>query len=161
MSSSSNPALDPFTAKAENTDLSPQEKINGTIELFEVLEGPYPTGRCRTGLHEILKSTRTAMLTTRAPTGHLHSRAMVPCSRTYITFLFAASASLSSMKALESTNLTLVFIANNASQKFAEIENDAQVNVSFCNPSNTSWASYSGKAKISREKELIKKHWSK
>jgi hypothetical protein len=29
MSSSTNPALDPFTAKAENTDLSPQEKING------------------------------------------------------------------------------------------------------------------------------------
>ncbi|KAJ3886053.1 hypothetical protein GG344DRAFT_91055 [Lentinula edodes] len=92
-------------------------------------------------LHEIIKSVEIGMLTTRASNGQMHSRAMVPT-------------------ALQSdTQTSLIFFANNASQKFDEIENDAHVNVSFNNAKTTSWASYAGIAKISQDKELIKRHW--
>ena len=58
------------------------------------------------------------------------------------------------------TQVTLVFIANRASHKFDEIENDGHVNVSFFDESSTNWASYSGIAKISQDKEKIAKHWN-
>ncbi len=58
------------------------------------------------------------------------------------------------------TQVTVVFIANKVSHKLDEIENDAHVNVSFYDPSTTNWASYSGIAKISQDKEKIEKHWS-
>jgi len=123
MSTSSNP-LDPYTAKAEDhKSLTPQQKIKE--------------------FHEIMKATKTAMLTTRAASGHLHSRAMNPAGP------------------FEDSQLTLAFIANNVSHKFDEIEHDAHVNVSFCDHSSTNWASYSGIAKITQDKEVIKKHWSK
>ncbi|KAJ3489021.1 hypothetical protein NLI96_g2411 [Meripilus lineatus] len=54
----SHPELDPYTAKATNDDLSPQEKIEG--------------------LHSIVKRVKTGMLTTHSSDGHLHSRAMTP-----------------------------------------------------------------------------------
>ena len=57
-----NKDLDPYTAKAENNNLTPQEKIDG--------------------LHAIVKSVKTGMLTTRAANGELHSRAMAPAGRT-------------------------------------------------------------------------------
>ncbi|KAJ7045465.1 hypothetical protein C8F04DRAFT_988486 [Mycena alexandri] len=114
--------LDPYTADAENTSLSAQEKI--------------------AGLHEILKSARTGMLTTHGADGHLHSRAMIPASP------------------FSDTQLVLVFLANNATAKFDEIKNDSHVNVSFCDTNSTSWASYSGTARVTQDKELIHKHWS-
>jgi len=113
--------LDPYTSKAENNSVSPQDKIKD--------------------LHEIVKSVETAMLTTRASSGDMHSRAMVPTTLKH------------------DTQTSLFFFANKASHKFDEIENDGHVNVSFCNVKTTSWASYSGTAKISQDKELIKKHW--
>ncbi|KAJ7925255.1 hypothetical protein B0H13DRAFT_1148759 [Mycena leptocephala] len=117
----SSSTLDPYTANAENTTLTPQEKI--------------------AGLHAILKSAKIGMLTTHGVDG-LHSRAMIPSSP------------------FSDTQLTLVFIANNATAKFDEIKNDSHVNVSFCDTNSTSWASYSGTAKISQDKELIHKHFS-
>ena len=46
------------------------------------------------------------------------------------------------MRLAEKDNqLTLTFIANNASHKFEELENDVHANVSFLNPETTSWAS--------------------
>ncbi|KAF7376106.1 hypothetical protein MSAN_00025400 [Mycena sanguinolenta] len=122
----SSTTLDPYTAKAENTSLSAQEKI--------------------AGLHEIVKSAKTGMLTTHGSDGHLHSRAMIPTSR-------------KSNAAFDDTQLSLVFIANNATGKFDEIRNDSHVNVSFCDTNTTSWASYSGTATVSQNKELIHKHF--
>jgi len=115
--------LDPYSAQAKNagSDNTPQDKISG--------------------LHQIVKSAKMGMLTTRDVDGHLHARAMIPCSPS------------------SESQLTLVFIANNSSHKFNEIKNDDNVNVSFYD-SETNWASYSGKAKISQDQELIKKHWS-
>jgi len=113
--------LDPYTAKAENNTVSPQEKIKD--------------------LHEIVKSVETGMFTTRASDGDMHSRAMAPTALKH------------------DTQTTLFFFANKASHKFDELDNDAHVNVSFCNAKTTSWASYSGVAKVSQDRELIKKHW--
>lgn len=53
--------LDPYTAKAQNDNLSPQEKIEG--------------------LHAIVKKVKTGMLTTRDAKGCMHSRAMAPVGR--------------------------------------------------------------------------------
>ncbi|RDX42075.1 hypothetical protein OH76DRAFT_1363429 [Lentinus brumalis] len=118
----SNKELDPYTAKAENNNHTPQEKIEG--------------------LHAIVKNVKTGMLTTRSASGHLHSRAMAPAGP------------------VGPTQVTVVFIANKVSHKLDEIENDSHVNVSFYDPSTTNWASYSGIAKISQDKEKIEKHWS-
>ncbi|KIY74348.1 hypothetical protein CYLTODRAFT_385158 [Cylindrobasidium torrendii FP15055 ss-10] len=93
-------------------------------------------------LHELVKSCSTGMLTTRAEDGSMHSRAMVPTSPH------------------NATQVNLVFIGNNSSHKFEEVQHDSHVNVSFYNTSSTSWASFSGKARISRDQEAIKKHWS-
>ena len=82
------------------------------------------------------------MLTSRDTAGNFHSRAMTP----------AGPAS--------DTQLTLVFIANNASHKFEDFQNDQHVNVSFYDESSTDWASYCGIARVSQDPELIKKHWN-
>ena len=63
-------------------------------------------------------------------------------------------------EAHEPNQINLVFLANRASHKFDELENDAHVNVSFYDEKTTHWASYSGIAKISQDKDLIAKHWS-
>lgn len=55
--------------------------------------------------------------------------------------------------------LHLVFLANNVSGKFEEIENDSHVNVSFFDSSTTSWVSYAGKARVSQDRDLIHKYW--
>jgi len=115
--------LDPYTAKAENHDITPQLKIDG--------------------LKEIIKAVGTAMLTTRSSDGSLHSRAMAPTASAH-----------------SATDLNLVFVGNNVSHKFDEIENDSQVNVSFYDSKTTNWASISGIARIIHDKELIKKHWN-
>jgi len=93
-------------------------------------------------LKEIVHAVNTGMLTSRDKNGYLHARAMTPASPH------------------SETQLTLFFIANNASHKFDELENDAHVNVSFYNEKTTDWASYAGIAKISQDRELIKKYWS-
>ncbi|KAF9464943.1 hypothetical protein BDZ94DRAFT_1281606 [Collybia nuda] len=94
------------------------------------------------GLQEIIKGAKVGMLTTRSTDGSFHSRAMTPASP------------------YSNTQLTLVFLANNASHKFEEIEHDTNVNVSFFNGNTTAWASFSGNAKITQDKQIIKKHWS-
>lgn len=67
--------LDPYTAKAENHDVTTQVKIRGknlcaAEEIQRILITPL------IDLRELVDSVRTAMLTTRSPEGQLHSRAM-------------------------------------------------------------------------------------
>ncbi|KAF8556396.1 hypothetical protein OG21DRAFT_1506670 [Imleria badia] len=95
-----------------------------------------------TDLQQVVKAAKTGMLVTRDSNDNLHSRAMTP-------------ANVSG-----ESQLNLVFLANNISSKFEEIENDSHVNVSFFDPSSTDWASYSGRARVTQDKELIHKHWS-
>ena len=61
-SQASQTPLDPYTAKAENNDLTPQQKIEG--------------------LHAIVKKVKIGMFTTRTADGHMHTRAMAPAGRT-------------------------------------------------------------------------------
>jgi len=123
MSTTTDAKLDPYTAKAENHDMTPQKKIDG--------------------LKEIVKSAKSAMLTTRSASGALHSRAMTPASPKD-----------------GDHGLHFIFLGNNVSQKFNEIENDSHVNVSFYDHSSTDWASISGVAKLSQDRDLIKAHWN-
>jgi len=95
-----------------------------------------------TDLRTVVKAAKTGMLVTRDPNGNLHSRAMTP------------------VNVSDDTQLNLIFLANNVSSKFEEIENDSHINVSFFDPSSTDWASYSGRARVTQDKELIHKHWS-
>ena len=67
---------------------------------------------------------------------------------------------LTTFAATSPTQATLVFIANKASHKFDEIQNDSHVNVSFYDENSTNWASYAGIARITQDKEKIAKHWS-
>ncbi|KAI6033177.1 hypothetical protein F5J12DRAFT_902848 [Pisolithus orientalis] len=85
---------------------------------------------------------KTGMLVTRNAEGNLHSRAMNP------------------VNSLGKGQLNLVFLANNVSVKFEEIENDSHVNVSFFDSSTTSWVSYAGRARVSQDRDVICKHWS-
>ncbi|KAI0085163.1 hypothetical protein BDY19DRAFT_967407 [Irpex rosettiformis] len=94
------------------------------------------------GLHKIIQRVKTGMLTTRDLEGRMHSRAMAPAGP------------------LSPTQVTLIFIANKASHKFEEIQNDQHVNVSFYDEQTTNWASYSGTTRVSQDKALIGKHWS-
>lgn len=91
------------------------------------------------GLKEIIKACHHGALTTRSPEGHLHARAMTPASYEGLQFLF---------------------LANNASYKFDEIQADSNVNIAFVDAKTTNWASISGTASVSQDKDLIKKLWS-
>lgn len=93
-------------------------------------------------LHTVIKAARTAMLVTRNAEGNIHSRAMNPVNLS------------------DESQLDLIFLANNVSGKFEEIEHDSHANVSFFDPSTTSWVSYAGKARVSRDSDLIHKYWS-
>jgi general stress protein 26 len=138
--SHANPQLDPVTVKSVNTDLTPQEKIKG--------------------LHAILEKAKTGMLTTRSSEGHLHSRAMAPCSsKSLVGVIFISISITPAILEKEPTQVNLYFIANNASHKFDEIEHDSNVNVSFYDEASTNWASFTGTAKISQDKALIYKFW--
>jgi len=103
---------------------------------------PKTTEEKITELKNIIKTVKCSMMTTRDSNGQLHSRAMEPCSP------------------FEHHTLTLYFFANNASQKFEEINNDPQTNLSFYDEKTTNWISVSGVAKVTQDKEIIKKYWS-
>lgn len=108
----------------------------------------------------MVKAAKTGMLVTRDPNGNLHSRAMAPANGSFESSLPLSSQFTYSLLVSSDAQLNLVFLANNVSCKFEEIENDSHVNVSFFDPSSTDWASYSGRARVTQDKELIHKHWS-
>jgi general stress protein 26 len=78
----------------------------------------------------------------------------------YVPFEFSGWPPPDRTTAIGPTQLSLFFIANNASHKFDEIKHDSNVNVSFYDQKTTGWASVSGTAKVSQDKDLIKKFWS-
>lgn len=93
-------------------------------------------------LHKLVQGAQTGMLTTRASDGQLHARAMTPAGP------------------YSNTQISLVFIANNASPKFKEIQNDNHANVSFFDTCTTNWASFSGTARVIDDRAVVKKYWS-
>jgi len=129
--------LDPFVAQSSMSSASTQEKVDGGSSYSIIL--CFSMYLHVSGLREIISSTQTAMLTTRSPDGHLHSRAMAPASCTLLIALFFFS--LISPLAKEDKEQKFVFLANNVSHKFDEMKNDEHVNVAFINPTTTAWAS--------------------
>ncbi|KAJ6609869.1 hypothetical protein B0H10DRAFT_452845 [Mycena sp. CBHHK59/15] len=62
----------------------------------------------KNSLHEILKSAKTGMLTTRSADGHLHSRAMIPSSPftdAQLSLIFIANNSTASSKKSKMTRM--------------------------------------------------------
>ncbi|EJU04364.1 hypothetical protein DACRYDRAFT_14463 [Dacryopinax primogenitus] len=139
---------DPYTKKAEQAaeGLTPQQKIDGTLSLKHTSVPVLMS--LRTGLKQVLKSTKYCMFTTRSPEGELHARCMAPASTRQPADVGLAEG------------LRFSFIANNATFKMDEIEFDSHVNVSFLDPSSTCWVSVAGKAQITNDRETIKSLWS-
>lgn len=149
--------LDPYSRIAESRDVSLLQKIAGCN--FAVLCVPCYLPLDSSDLHLVVRASKTGMLVTRDSNGNLHSRAMTPANREFKYPLLLISPHVP-LLAIRDSQLNLVFLANNVSSKCEEIENDSHVNVSFFDPSSTDWASYSGRARVTQDKELIHKHWS-
>ena len=131
-------SLDPYSTQAKDNKKTLEEKTIGVSPFVSCLY-VYWILPC-VDLKKIIKSTNTAMLTTRGADGHIHSRAMNPVHRNshYSQNLSILTSSVASSE----MDLSVLFIANNVSHKFEEIQNDVHVNVSFLNPETTNWASY-------------------
>lgn len=149
--------LDPYSRIAESKDVPLLQRITGSR--FTVLCEPYYSPLGPIDLQKVVKAAKTGMLVTRDPSGNLHSRAMTPANGVVESSSLCFPNSRCPLVSSDS-QLNLVFLANNVSCKFEEIENDSHVNVSFLDPSSTDWASYSGRARVTQDKELIHKHWS-
>jgi len=100
------------------------------------------------------------MLTTRASDGHLHARAMTPAGRELQYIYLDVLSHNIGHPAYSNSQVNLVFIANNASPKFLEIQNDNHVNVNFFDTATTHWASFSGTARVIEDRAVITKYWS-
>jgi len=111
-------------------------------------------------LHEVVRGAQVGMLTTRASNGCLHARAMTPVGRELRFGFFGRNFDDENIPAHSESQVNLVFVANNASPKFLELQNDDHVNVSFFDKSTTNWASFSGLAKVIEDRSVIKKHWN-
>jgi general stress protein 26 len=86
-------------------------------------------------LYGLIDGIETAMLTTRRPDGSLVSRAMQTQRRTAGTDLW--------------------FMTNLESDKFEELALDPHVNVSYFRDRTREWVSVSGRAILSRDRDLI------
>jgi len=92
-------------------------------------------------LRELIQDIETAMLTTVADDGSLHSRPM-------------------STNGHVDADCSLWFFTYADSGKVDEIEDERQVNVSFACPEKQSYVSVSGKAYLVRDRSTIESLWS-
>ena len=86
--------------------------------------------------YELVESIETAMMTTRRPDGHLHSRAMANQKR-------AAGADL-------------WFVTAEGTGKLRDLAHDPHVNLSYYKDRTREWVSVSGVATISRDRDKIR-----
>ena len=86
-------------------------------------------------LYKLIDGIETAMLVTRRADGSLVSRAMQTQRRT--------------------TGTDLWFMTNVESEKFEELAKDPHVNLSFYKDRTREWVSVSGRAILSRDRDLI------
>ena len=87
-------------------------------------------------LYDLIDGIEVAMVTTRRPDGQLVSRAMETQRRT--------------------AGADLWFVTSIESQKFEELAFDPHVNVSYYRDRTREWVSVSGKAILSRDRDLIR-----
>lgn len=91
-------------------------------------------------LGKLIKGVDIAMLTTEMPDGTLRSRPMSTQNETF--------------------DGTLWFLTDKSTPKIVEIEGHAQVNVSYANPSSSTYVSVSGRAFVVEDREKIVQFWS-
>ena len=84
-------------------------------------------------LHEVVRGAQVGMLTTRASNGCLHARAMTPVGCELRFCFFLRNFDNENYPAHSESQV----IANNASPKFLELQNDDHVNVNFFDKSTT------------------------
>lgn len=86
-------------------------------------------------LYDLIDGIEVAMLTTRRPDGQLVSRAMQTQRRT--------------------AGADLWFVTSTDSHKFEELASDPHVNVSYYRDRTREWVSVSGKAILSKDRDLV------
>src|SRR6201986_2091227 len=99
------------------------------------LDNEVPLEKKLDDLYKLIDGIETAMVTTRRADGHLVSRAMQTQRRT--------------------TGSDLWFMTNAESEKFEEIAKDPHVNVSYYRDRTREWVSVSGRAILSKDRDLI------
>lgn len=90
-------------------------------------------------LYEMIEDLEVAMMTTRRSDGHLVSRAMANQDR--------------------ALGADLWFVSSTDTEKIDEIAADPHVNLAYYKDRTREWISVSGLAKISRDRDLIRKLW--
>jgi general stress protein 26 len=95
------------------------------------------TGKKLEDLYKLIDGIGTAMLTTRRSDGNMVSRPMATQERTDEADLF--------------------FVTDADTHKLDELEHDPHVNVAFYRDRTKEWVSVSGTARISRDRELIRR----
>ena len=88
-------------------------------------------------LHDRIEDLKTCMMVTRRADGHLVSRAMANQKR--------------------APGADLWFVTSDETHKVAELEEEPYVNLSYYKDRTREWISVSGVAKISRDREIIRK----
>lgn len=149
--SSTTSRLDPYTANAENNDVTPQEKINGLLPLCfpkAILTFDHnrtPRNRQRSESRNAYHTIRRRIISfSRHDSRVTYVTTTSPATKQYLSIyshFWPVQSTYPPPPAYSNTQLTLVFLANNASHKFEEIEHDGNVNVSFFNGDTTAWAS--------------------
>lgn len=92
-------------------------------------------------LWKLIKDTRVAMFTTRAPNGELSSRPMTTQNR-------------------ELGDNTLWFFMSRSGEPVAELSADRTVNVLYSNPGKDTYVSVSGRAQLVDDPEQKRRLWS-
>ena len=99
-----------------------------------------PTDKKLDDLYELIDGIEIAMLTTRRTDGHLVSRPMATQRRTAGTDLW--------------------FVTDIETNKLEELAHDPHVNVSYYKDRTREWVSVSGRAIISRDRNIIRDLWA-
>jgi general stress protein 26 len=97
-----------------------------------------PTGKKLDDLYKLIDGIAVAMFTTRRADGHLVSRPMQTQKR-------------------DETAADFWFVTDGDTHKLDELENDRHVNLSYYRDRTREWVSVSGTARISRDRELIRR----
>lgn len=91
-------------------------------------------------LNDLLKAIKIGMLTTLQDNGELHARPMA--------------------KLEDEFNGTFRFFTSLNSPKVYEVKEDSQVNITFSEPSDSTYVSCKGISRINKDKELINSLWN-
>lgn len=100
------------------------------------------TVHARAKLWELIKDLKFAMLTTRHPNGHLHSRPMTTQNRG------------------SDEDDVLWFLTSRRGEVVGDIATERQVNVAYASPDDDTYVTVSGEAQVVEDPEQVKALWN-